>query len=60
MSISSVTSASTQAVFKTNAEDLVEGVKPDGDGDQDDRNTTSSTPKAQVTASVGNNINVSA
>ena len=64
MNVNSASLASTQALFQAKTEDLVEGNKPDGDGDQDDRATTSSlnsvTPKAQVTATVGTNINVSA
>ncbi len=64
MAISSITSTSVQQVplTQTKSEGVVEGNKPDGDGDKDDVTSANSVAQtnniAQVTESLGNNVNL--
>lgn len=66
MTISSVSNSSVQSalVSQSRAESKVEGKKPDGDGDQDDVKSVSTSAQAsntaQVTEVLGNNLNVTA
>ncbi len=64
MAISPITSTFVQQVppTQTKSEGIVEGNKPDGDGDQDDATSANSVAQtnntAQVTESLGNNVNL--